>query len=604
MKRREYLWRLTLVVLLGLLLPAMIGFAVFRQYALSGWEKTNENSYRTALHTYTSLLDARIQELESFAAHLRAASREHDSVMQSGAAELDPYQIYALTLELQERYSRTDVSEWGIYLYDSGRIVTAHYSYQLDDFLYKYTGVKGAASPCADFFSSDRYSLLDTLFATTASDDNGSGNLLVGVCTRIGLTNDPALVFYVLSGENVANSLAIVGGEGIAFYLLEETQRVLLSWGDLPEEDAQSVLQRDGWETTMGVQHRVRYDLPSRYPEISIVAYVVQNATQDTLLELVNQISLLLFGIVAVLTLTAIVAIYISYRPVLALTDDLDYAGGNEFDTIRSRLHDHASRIDEQQMLILDLLMNHLLYGVPISAQRIQQLGIPESIRYYCVFLMDGYSFVNQEMAQLTQKLAKTCHARVFATDWDEDGCSVLICFLDQPDTTALQRLVQGWLRETGADEGALYAGKVFDRLEDIQLSLRSCMEQRRKKRQKLAVAAETADARASRQQAMLQSVLAYLEENFRDPNLSQPQVADQFQISNYTLSRLFKNEMGVGFSEYLSAKRLEYAKELLLTTDYPIKEIAQMSGFTYENYFSRIFKAYAGVSPSAFRKQ
>lgn len=102
----------------------------------------------------------------------------------------------------------------------------------------------------------------------------------------------------------------------------------------------------------------------------------------------------------------------------------------------------------------------------------------------------------------------------------------------------------------------------------------------------------------------MKEEVLAYLEAHYRDSDLSQVQVADRFRISNYTLSRLFKNQVGVGFAEYLTAKRLECARELLLTTEYSVKEVAAMAGFASENYFSRTFKLYEGMSPSSFRKQ
>jgi len=98
--------------------------------------------------------------------------------------------------------------------------------------------------------------------------------------------------------------------------------------------------------------------------------------------------------------------------------------------------------------------------------------------------------------------------------------------------------------------------------------------------------------------------ILAYLECNFRDANLSQTEVADLFGISNYTLSRLFKNKVGIGFSEYLSAKRIECASTLLLTTEYSVSEVAAMSGFSSINYFSKTFKAYVGVTPNQYRNQ
>ncbi len=70
-------------------------------------------------------------------------------------------------------------------------------------------------------------------------------------------------------------------------------------------------------------------------------------------------------------------------------------------------------------------------------------------------------------------------------------------------------------------------------------------------------------------------------------------------------MSRMFKSQVGIGFlhTEYVNAKRLDYAKELLLTTSYSIREISILSGFGNDNYFSRIFKASTGVSPTRFRE-
>ena len=93
------------------------------------------------------------------------------------------------------------------------------------------------------------------------------------------------------------------------------------------------------------------------------------------------------------------------------------------------------------------------------------------------------------------------------------------------------------------------------------------------------------------------------MENYYRDVNLNQAQVSDLFKISNYTLSRLFKNQVGIGFSEYVVSKRLECAKELLITTSYTIGEISNMSGFNSTSYFCKIFKVYEGVSPTVFRE-
>lgn len=242
MKKRKYLYRLSKVMLLGLFFPALLFFLIFWKYAFDQIEKGNEDFYEHALLTYTSLLDEKIQDMERFAARISAESRRYDSALINGTKNLtdNAYQLYLTVEELREKYSRSDVSEWGIYFYDIDKIITPEYAYTLDHFLYKYTGQDRAQAECADFFSEENYSIRNTLFDTTGEEEVYNRYLLTGVCTRIGRNNDRALIFYVLSPKNINDSLAIVGGEGITYYLQDKGNgRVLLAWGETPEDSAE-----------------------------------------------------------------------------------------------------------------------------------------------------------------------------------------------------------------------------------------------------------------------------------------------------------------------------------------------------------------------------
>lgn len=509
---------------------------------------------------------------------------------------------------MKRKYDRSDVTEWGIYFYDSDKIITPRYSYTPENFIYKYTDKSLADAACAGFFSETQYSDGRTLFTTTNTEEYDDGYLFTGVCTRIGQNAEKALIFYVLSPEDIGKSLTVVGGEGVSYYLRDkDTGKLLLQWGDIPKEKAEDILAREEWETTSGVKQRVLYDIQSSYPQLEVKAYVSGNSLQNHLIEWFGDMRLMMLCTIAVLLIICTIALYISYKPMYELTTEFDGDGENEFDFIRHRLDDQVDRINEQHMLILDLLVNHLIYGVPMAMEQFTKLGIGEEMRYYCVFLLEGYSFVNSEIEKLTEEVEKELETRVFVTDWQEEHCDVIIAFLKQEDVSALQEKLEQWLQEKCTEECSVYTGKVCDKLEHIQLSFRSCIEQMKKKnskKQKDKPDAGVMTPKKEQQKKQLEEILAYLEENYRDSNLSQIQVADMFHISNYTLSRLFKNQVGVGFSEYLVAKRLEYAKELLLTTSHTVKEIAAMSGFTSENYFSRTFKLYEGVSPSNFRSQ
>lgn len=608
MKKREYLQRLTIIMLLLLILPVMLFFISFRKYTSGKMEQNNEDFYERALETYTSLMDKKIQELEMFAAKISAGSRESGSTLHVGGEALveNPYQLYMAVNELREKYSRNDVSEWGIYFYDIDRIITPEYAYSLDNFLYKYTGKQGENAACSDFFSSDRYAALHTLFDTTDADEYDKRYLLAGVCTRIGEKNDKVLIFQVVSSRDISDSLAIVGGEGIAYCLVEdERDRVLLAWGDNYEENASRILQAEEWKNVSGVRQKILYKIGSQYPQLSVMAYVTQDSMQSNLIEWAVNIRRLLLCTIVILLIICGIAIYISYKPMHELVSEFDYSGGSEFETIRHVLEDKDSRILEQEMLILDLLINHLIYGIPISKERIRQLGIDESMHYYCVFVIEGYFFTNSESERLTETLEMDGDTRIFVADWHEENCSVVITFMKKEDISGLQAHLTQWMQESYAAECPLYAGKVVDQLENIQMSFRSCLGQMKKKsdkKQKLDT--DTLTPKEEQQKKMKEEILAYLEIHYRDCDLSQGQVADLFRISNYTLSRLFKKQVGVGFAEYLIAKRLEYARELLLTTSYSVKEVSNMAGFASENYFSRTFKLYEGMSPSSFRKK
>lgn len=608
MKKRGYLRRLIIIMLLVLIFPVVLFFISFHQYTTEKMEKNNEDFYERALETYTTLLDNKIRDLEMSAAKISAESKEPGSALRGGCETLteNAYQLYVAVNELKEKYSRSDVSEWGIYFYDIDRVITSEYAYSLDNFLYKYTGQRREDAACLDFFSPENYVALDTVFETTNTDTYDKRCLLAGVCTRIGEDNDRVLIFHVLSPENVSDSLAIVGGEGITYCLVDDrSESILLAWGDNPKENAEKVLQSEEWEKLSGVRQKILYKIGSKFPHLTVMAHISQDSMQSGLIEWAVNIRTLLFCTIIILLIICGIAVYVSYKPMHELISELDYAGGSEFEVIRNVMEDKNSRIVEQEMLILDLLINHLIYGIRISKERIKQLGIDESMHYYCVFLVEGYFFANSEVQRLTEELEQNKDMRIFMTDWHEENCSVVIAFLENADISELQMRLTRWMQEGYAVECFIHAGKVVDKLEDIQLSFRSCLEQIKKKNnKKQKLDTDTLTPREEQQKNMKEEILAYLELHYRDSDLSQGQVADMFRISNYTLSRLFKKQVGVGFTEYLIAKRLEYAKELLLTTSCSVREVANMTGFASENYFSRTFKLYEGISPSAFRKQ
>lgn len=87
------------------------------------------------------------------------------------------------------------------------------------------------------------------------------------------------------------------------------------------------------------------------------------------------------------------------------------------------------------------------------------------------------------------------------------------------------------------------------------------------------------------------------------DENLSLKMLAQLCNFNPSYLGQLFYKEVGESFSDFLSKVRNDKAKELILTTDLKISDIAEKVGYTDTSYFYRKFKKYHGVCPSTLRQ-
>lgn len=94
-----------------------------------------------------------------------------------------------------------------------------------------------------------------------------------------------------------------------------------------------------------------------------------------------------------------------------------------------------------------------------------------------------------------------------------------------------------------------------------------------------------------------------YIDDNYSQSDISLDEVSREVDISPYYFSKLFKEETGKNFIEYLTDIRIDKAKELILTTNLSMKEICAEVGYADPNYFSRNFKKNVGVTPTEFKE-
>jgi AraC-like DNA-binding protein len=99
----------------------------------------------------------------------------------------------------------------------------------------------------------------------------------------------------------------------------------------------------------------------------------------------------------------------------------------------------------------------------------------------------------------------------------------------------------------------------------------------------------------------VMQDILAYLDENFRE-TIGRDTVTDRFHLSAAHFTRTFKAATGLTFTEYLTQLRLENACHDIGQTYSPITEIALNNGFSSIRTFNRLFRKVLHKTPSSLR--
>jgi len=100
----------------------------------------------------------------------------------------------------------------------------------------------------------------------------------------------------------------------------------------------------------------------------------------------------------------------------------------------------------------------------------------------------------------------------------------------------------------------------------------------------------------------IIYKAVSFIKNNFHNKNISLNDVANEIGLSTSYFSKLFKEELGLSYIDYLNKVRIDASKELL-KRDYSLAEIAQRVGFSDQSYFSKVFKKIEGISPGRWRK-
>ena len=113
---------------------------------------------------------------------------------------------------------------------------------------------------------------------------------------------------------------------------------------------------------------------------------------------------------------------------------------------------------------------------------------------------------------------------------------------------------------------------------------------------------AERESGKEDKNKVVVDAIKEFVEKNALDVNLSLQSVASYFKMSSAYVGRIFKQYENVSVGDYINGHRLDRAREMLLTSDFSVKEIADYLGFNNASYFITLFKKKFGATPKEFR--
>lgn len=100
----------------------------------------------------------------------------------------------------------------------------------------------------------------------------------------------------------------------------------------------------------------------------------------------------------------------------------------------------------------------------------------------------------------------------------------------------------------------------------------------------------------------LVYQLIQYIYEHFQEP-LTLDYLAQELHVSKYYLSHIFSDHLQMNFRQYLNHFRLDYARQLLQTTNYSVTRVWEESGFNSQCSFNRAFLDHVGKTPLAYRR-
>lgn len=596
-RRSKYLYQLIVTSCVLIIVPTVFFFTFIWTKAFNEMERLNDDYHSEMTRLFCGTFVDEVSQLKDCAIVFSQSSKDSDGgldIFHAGTQKMkeNPYYYWEACQRLLEYSQKSAVDYLAVYYYGKDLVLDQKQKYTVERFLSQELGIETSNKiqfeRLTELFENSTYEKTEIIYEPIYDKNGSFKELLMGVCIELGKNKEKGLLMFRLDKQDFEFFyLSTLGKTWEKYYVLDsETREVLFVIGD------------EGLTNTVGLENMISNEtnVPNLFfaqnerRGLTFVLDVSDDMSQNNFVKFYRDMRILIVYIVLIMVFIGCMAVWYNYKPIYTLLALTKGQGRNEIDSIYFELNEQNILLSEQRMMIMDLILNRLIYGIPISEAHIDKLGVSEKIKSYCVFLIEKYVLKSSEVDQVMNAVEQKFSTLLFVTDLQGEKSTVIIAFLENAKVEEIHEWLDAWCIANISDEYLLLKGDAVNNINDIQKSLKCCKE--------------NDPQLIESNECLKQDVLNYLNEHFKDEDLSQTKVADFCQISIYTLSRLFKNQIKIGFTEYVNGKRFEHAKELLLTTDLAIKEIASRVGINDANYFTRAFKQYFGDSPSTFRKK
>ena len=602
MKKGRYFYKLVLTISLLILVPIMVWEIASIKISYERMVKLNDAYYNDIVMFYQTTLDNKITALRMHAASIMVESKKSNSVFYDRKQEApDSYVWYYEAIqEIFNHYDNHGVKDMGIYYYDIDKVICTAGAMNASEYLRQIEREATAdTTEMLSFFRKENYSDRKVLLAASAESENTSGNLLVGFCFNFGRMREDVLVFYRLTEADIKNSLgSLYDYNDLNCSLVDREKNVVCFSLGNNINDITNYLQNQ----QMG---KLYWEAESTHGALAIIGCLNDNSPYNVSREFLDEIIIIFIVTFIILLGGFAIVVVVLYKPVQRVVSKVGYEKGSEFEIIESILYDRQKKIEEQEIQILKSALKQLLYNLSIDSTKLQQLKILKNARYCCVFLMDSHIFTKQE-DWVKKIVSEQFGAHLFMVDWKKENKSAAFLFFEKNNVSEVAEILLGLCETKNVLRDHIYGGTIVESFEELSDSLQHAYKEMKKHQSKLKREENQEKERLlveEKEQKKKMAILEYLDEHYVDADLSMSNVAEKFGMSEYSFRTLFKKHVGKGFVDYVNGKRIESAKKMLIETDESVYLISVRVGFNGENTFFKVFKAYVGLSPSAYRE-